>query len=192
MSITCNFIFIHVTYVLKEMRYPFTKFLHVIDSETVLLMLQKLSTRFNLYEGVRIGELQASTDGDVSMWACIAGEKNISDWVTRVKSPEEIDALSAWFSGYSYMTKPIEEWGLKFGQLNEEILLPGEKKPMSSHSLQSDFNLIKYSDFRRLLRVLARILSMFQRKKLRATKEALDPELSERKEKININIMSVC
>ena len=39
--------------------------LQVLDSETVLSMINKTSTRFKVYEGVRIGEIQAATDGDV-------------------------------------------------------------------------------------------------------------------------------
>ena len=112
-------------------------------------MLQKTSTRFNIYEGVRVGEVQASTGGDVSCWAWIPGEKNIADWVTRGKNPEEISAESEWFSGPSYMTKSIEEWGLKFGKPDEEQLLPGEKKSLNSHSSssESESNLIKYENF---------------------------------------------
>ena len=111
---------------MKEMRYNYSDFLHVVDSETVLAMLEKTSTRFKLYEGVRIGEIQAANGGDISCWAWIAGEKNIADWVTRSKNPGDLNEASEWFSGPSYMSKPVEEWGLQFGVHTEEVL-PGEK-----------------------------------------------------------------
>ena len=174
--------------ILKESRYKFTNFIHIIDSETVLSMLQKTSTRFNIYEGVRIGEIQASTDGDVSCFAWLPGDKNISDWLTRGKNPEEISSDSEWFSGPSYMKKPIEEWGLKFGKPEEEQLLPGEKSVSSHSSVASDPEsyLIKYenfSDYERMLRVLARLINIY-RVKTDAFKEPLYPELLEKAEKL--------
>ena len=50
----------------KEMRFDFERVLQIVDSETVLNMINKTSTRFKVYEGVRIGEIQAATNGDVS------------------------------------------------------------------------------------------------------------------------------
>ena len=44
----------------SEMRYDFGQVIYLTDSEIVLSMLNKLSTRFRLYEGVRIGEIQAA------------------------------------------------------------------------------------------------------------------------------------
>ena len=39
----------------KEMRFDFERVLQIVDSETVLSMIHKTSTRFKVYEGVRIG-----------------------------------------------------------------------------------------------------------------------------------------
>jgi hypothetical protein len=93
----------------KEMRYNFNmkESLHLTDSETVLGMLQKTSTRFKLYEGVRVGEIQAATNGDISSWRWIRGEDNISDWLTRGKNPKELSPTSQWFLGPSFMSKPV-------------------------------------------------------------------------------------
>ncbi|XP_067937152.1 uncharacterized protein [Watersipora subatra] len=63
----------------KEMRIKFDKVVHLTDSETVLCMLKKKSTRFKLYEGVRIGEIQAASK-DMSEWRWIRGEDNPADW----------------------------------------------------------------------------------------------------------------
>ena len=38
----------------KEMRFDFERVLQIVDSETVLSMIHKTSTRFKVYEGVRI------------------------------------------------------------------------------------------------------------------------------------------
>ena len=46
----------------SEMRYTFKRILHLVDSETVLHMINKTSCRFKVYEGVRLGEIQSATD----------------------------------------------------------------------------------------------------------------------------------
>ena len=73
-----------------ESRLPFEKVYQLVDSETVLGMIHKMSTRLRVYEGVRIGEIQAATEGDVSWWGWVPGHENIADWVTRPRSPSEI------------------------------------------------------------------------------------------------------
>ena len=94
----------------KEMRFTFEKVLQIVDSEAVLCMLNKTSTRFKVYEGVRIGEIQAATDGDMSCWAWMSGEHN-TDWLTRGRTPEELGNDSHWWNGPPILYKPIEEGG---------------------------------------------------------------------------------
>lgn len=52
----------------EKMRYEFDQVFHLIDSETVLNMVNKVSTRFKTSEGVRVGEIQAATNEDMSSW----------------------------------------------------------------------------------------------------------------------------
>ena len=163
----------------KEMRLNFDtdQTLHITDSETVLGMLQKTSTRFKLYEGVRVGEIQAATNGDVSSWAWICGEKNISDWVTRGKDLNELGPTSEWYLGPSFMSKPVEEWGLKSGALHSQQSLPGEKKEVSSNAAQLEnthpviIDYTRFSKYRILVRALAKVLNVFSEKSLFAMKE---------------------
>ena len=110
-----------------ECRFTFDEVIHLVDSETVLGQINKLSTRFHVYEGVRVGEIQAATGGDVSCWAWISGDKNISDVITRGRFPSEIGPDSEWFRGPAFLYQPFEEWGVKF-QPNSNESLPGEKK----------------------------------------------------------------
>ena len=168
----------------KEMRFTFEKVLQIVDSETVLCMLNKTSTRFKVYEGVRIGEIQAATDGDMSCWAWMSGEHNTADWLTRGRTPEELDNDSHWWNGPPILYKPIEEWGLKFKPKNEEML-PGEKKvpgkitvkvvnaaqaDTATHgtvTASADVQSIDYkrfSDVNKLIWVVARVLSIAKNK----------------------------
>ena len=71
----------------KDMRFNFERVLHIVDSETILNMINKTSTRFKLFEGVIIGEIQAATNGDVSSRAWISGHNNTADWLTRGRAP---------------------------------------------------------------------------------------------------------
>jgi hypothetical protein len=62
------------------------------DSERVLQIvlskIHKTSTRFKVYEGVRIGEIQAATGGNLTCWAWMSGQRNTADWLTRGRAPE--------------------------------------------------------------------------------------------------------
>ena len=44
----------------KEIRYSFEKVIHLVDSDTVLSQINKTSSRFQVYEGVRIREIQSA------------------------------------------------------------------------------------------------------------------------------------
>ncbi len=148
----------------KELRQKFSKVLHLVDSETVLSMIKKVSHRFKIYEGVRIGEIQAAAEGDMSSWAWLPGSLNISDWATRCKSPQDIGPESSWFRGPPFLYTPEEEWELKFTCSNPESQLsPGETKLVVSHSSQvqkSMFNYDTTSSMPRIIWAIVRILKL--------------------------------
>ena len=91
------------------MRYDFSKVYQLVDSETVLKMMNKKSTRFKLYEGVRIGELQTATDGDMSSWFWVKGGENTADWLTRRKSIDMIGPDSEWWRGPDFLYQPEDQ-----------------------------------------------------------------------------------
>lgn len=75
----------------KEMSFDFEEVLQIIDSETVLNMINKTSTHYKVYEGVRIGEMVICP-----VWAWISGQHNTADWLTRGCTPEELNKGSHW------------------------------------------------------------------------------------------------
>ena len=154
----------------KESRYKFDKIIHLLDSETVLNQLNKVSTRFNPYEGVRIGEIQASCNGDMSEWAWMAGKKNTSDWLTRGRTPDQLNADSEWFQGPPMLYLPFEEWDIKFGKTSDENV-PGEKKLHGFQTLvtvrEVSHNLLTYenmSSMSKAVGVTARLISIARKK----------------------------
>ena len=151
----------------KELRFTFERVLHIVDSETVLSMINKTSTRFKVYEGVRLGEIQSATEGDVSCWAWMSGQHNTADWLTRGRNPKDLD--SEWWNGPEILSKPVEEWGLKFG-LQRDRPLPGEKKACSSSAVSTRQPLIeyqRYSDINKVIWVVARLLNISRQKSFR-------------------------
>ena len=124
----------------KECRLQFEKILHFVDSETVLCQINKLSTGFQVYESVRVGEIQAATDGDVSCWGWIKGQDNIADWVTRGRNPEEIGSESEWFKGPNFFSLPLEEWNVKFSPAVSDVL-PGEKRVVGVNKIDVEDSL---------------------------------------------------
>ncbi|XP_067939577.1 uncharacterized protein [Watersipora subatra] len=151
----------------KEMRIKFDKVVHLTDSETVLCMLKKKSTRFKLYEGVRIGEIQAASK-DMSEWRWIKGEDNPADWVTSGRRPQELGPVTSWWRGPDFLYKDEVEWGTRtiheVGQPQEP--LPGEKKVVHTHQTKATQNhqlSIDYSRCKtnkRLVWVFARLLAI--------------------------------
>ena len=164
----------------QEARFHFERVLQIVDSETVLNMINKTSTRFKVYEGVRLGEIQAATDGDMSCWAWTSGKNNTADWLTRGKSPQDLDEASEWWNGPAILYRPVEEWGLKFGSQKEECL-PGEKKLRSTCTTTSSPSLIDYerfSDINKVIWIVARILGIMQVRSFRGGKTmSVTPEM---------------
>ena len=97
----------------SKMIFEFERAIHLIDSETVLSMIDKLSTRFKTYEGARIGEIQAATNGDMSSWYWVNGKANIADWLTRPKNLHELYPNSALWKGPSFLYSDIDSWDIK-------------------------------------------------------------------------------
>ena len=129
-------------------------------------MINKTSTRFKVYEGVRIREIQSATDGDLNCWAWMSGRHNTADWLTRGRNPKELDEDSQWWNGPAILSRPVEEWGLKFG-LQKDCPLPVEKKICSSSTVLTQQPLIeyqRYSDINRVIWVIARLQNIARRK----------------------------
>lgn len=169
----------------SEMRFEFERVLQLVDSETVLSMINKTSTRFKVYEGVRIGEIQAATDGDLSCWAWMSGQNNTADWLTRGRNPDELGKDSDWWNGPPILCQPVESWGLKFGIQKSEVL-PGEKKlryTMAASSKVPFIDYAKFSNVDKVIWVIARILSVAKYKSFRGGNTLhITPQLLEKAE----------
>ena len=89
----------------KELRYQFEKVYHIIDSEIVKAMISKESYEFNTFVANHIGEIQSKTE--VSEWYWVNGTLNIADWITRGKSPVDLQSKSVWQEGPAFLKFPV-------------------------------------------------------------------------------------
>ena len=159
----------------KETRFPYERVLQIVDSETVLNMVNKTSTRFKVYEGVRVGEIQAATNGDMTCWAWMAGRHNTADWLTRGRTPKDLNGDSDWWNGPAVLCQPVAKWGLKFG-LQRGDPLPGEKKMFTTAATEASPSLIDYQrfgDVNKAIWVIARIRNVAKYKSLSGARGAL-------------------
>lgn len=154
----------------RELQFKFSEGNHLVDSETVLNMINKLSTRSKVYEGVRIGEIQQATGGVLSDWHWISGNCNISDWVTRGKVADDLGPQSEWWCGPNFLHTPISEWRVK-GPTSSTGSLPREKQSEKAITLfvtgqRADFHydFSEFSSAARFVSIVARLLGVLQHK----------------------------
>ena len=178
--------------IISESRFEFDKIHHIIDSETVLCQLYKVASKFKVFEGVRIGEIQGATDGDMSDWAWVAGTSNVGDLTTRPQSPSALGPDSVWQKGPDFLYLPEEQWPVKRDpQVNLDEFSPGEKafsnvshlsQFCSTHERPHDFSIIS-GCLKRCSRTgvmfggLARVFSAFECKSFRGVNsKAVTPD----------------
>ena len=102
------------TEILSETRLQFNQVIHLVDSEIVLQQINSTATTFNVYTGVRVGEIQSGNKTHPSTWAWIPTDCNPADLCTRVQLPDAINPSSAWFCGPEFFTLTKEKWPMKF------------------------------------------------------------------------------
>lgn len=98
-------------YIEKHSRMQVERWLHLLDSQTVLGAIQRDSYGYQTFFANRVGEIQKSTS--VGDWRWIPGEQNIADLITRGATPEDLREDSAWQNGPEFLRRPVEEWPTK-------------------------------------------------------------------------------
>ncbi len=98
-------------YIEKHSRMQVERWLHLLDSQTVLGAIQRDSYGYQTFFANRVGEIQKSTS--VEDWRWIPGEQNIADLTTRGATPEDLKENSVWQNGPEFLKRPVEEWPTK-------------------------------------------------------------------------------
>ncbi|KAJ7983845.1 hypothetical protein DPEC_G00370660 [Dallia pectoralis] len=98
-------------YVEKQSRMDIERWLHLVDSQTVLGAIQRDSYGYQTFFANRVGEIQKSTSVDDWWW--IPGSLNSVDIMTRGASPEDLQEDSMWQNGPAFLRQPVAEWPQK-------------------------------------------------------------------------------
>ncbi|XP_077480924.1 uncharacterized protein LOC144092035 [Stigmatopora argus] len=98
-------------YIGKHSRMEIEKWIHLVDSQTVLGAIQRDSYGYQTFFANRVGEIQKTTSVDDWWW--IQGDLNVADMLTRGVAPEDLREGSAWQDGPEFLRLPIEEWPKK-------------------------------------------------------------------------------
>ena len=178
------------TYIEKEINLRFEKVYHMVDSEIMKAMIDKESYGFNTFIANRIGEIHQETSP--KEWVWVSGKQNIADILTRGCKPEEMNEDSTWQTGPTFLERPEKEWPIRTHTIVTVPLdrhLKGEIKKNHEHhtestqsqvnistrcnhttnpqinqndSLAKRLNIERFSSFKKLIRVTARVLSMYK------------------------------
>ena len=158
-------------FIQKEMRYNFSEVVHLVDSRTVLGMLNKTSRRFSLYMGTRVGEVQAASIKDgmgrLTEWGWIPGTHNVADIITRGARPGDLDPGSVWQTGPTLLYLPRDQWPVE-KEINDALPVEAEEKKlvnvMSDNVKNGGRSCISYfSRLIRLLRTVVRVIGMLKK-----------------------------
>ena len=95
----------------KHCRIQVDRWIHLVDSQTILGAIQKDSYGYQTFFANRIGEIQKA--GPVEAWKWVEGGLNIADILTRGATPEELDENSEWQIGPKFLKWPESEWPVK-------------------------------------------------------------------------------
>ena len=148
----------------EHCRYEIKKEIFIVDSQIVKSMINKESYGIHTFAAVRIGEIQSCIN--INDWYWTEGCNNIADWITRKKNPKDIAEQSEWQRGPNFMKSNTDNWDVKSTLIKEN--LPEETQRVSVALIQEGNNLAtiidinRYSKYRMLMQVTARILQIRQ------------------------------
>ena len=169
----------------QESRLQFKSVKLFTDSSITLAWLQNPSRNFKPFVSSRVGEIQSNTDP--SQWRHIPGEVNVADDVSRGIRVEELNGR--WSNGPEFLQLPEEFWPQEaMKAVSEEEMERRQVKVICEvKKVEQAINPEKFSSWRKLIRVTARIQRLAKKINLRKLAQEgrngpLTPEELERAE----------
>ena len=151
----------------KEMRYKFSKTIHITDSEIVRAQIQKESYRFNTFVGTRVAEIQSKSEP--TDWYWVSSKENSADLTTRECNPTELDIESVWQRGPEFLYQEYSEWPVKQTIMPELPDVVFAKVTLNTGNFTNQLvDVHRFSNMRRLLSVIARVMNAVRRRSLKA------------------------
>ena len=169
----------------KESDWKFHSIMHLVDSAIVRAQIQKESYGFGTFVANRIAEIQAKTDP--AEWWWVKTSENPADLTTRPCHPNYLHSNSLWQKGPEFLLHEISLWPVS-KLCNEE--LPDRNSLtltcVSNEKCESDSKLInvdRFSCYKKLLRVIARVIAAIKAKSFKAASSHPTPFFIEEAEK---------
>ena len=148
----------------EQCRYEIEKEIFIVDSQIVKSMINKESYGFHTFVAVRIGEIQSCTD--INDWYWTESCNNIADWITRKKHPKDIAEQSEWQRGPNFMKSNTDNWDVKSTLIQENLSEETQRVSVAliqeRNNLATFIDINRYSKYRMLMQVTARILQITQ------------------------------
>lgn len=153
----------------KEMRYQFSRIIHITDSEIVRAQIQKESHRFNTFVGNRVAEVQSKTEP--IEWYWVSSKENNANLTTRECSPLELGIESVWQKGPDFLYQDFSEWPVKQNTVSDLPDCVFARVALNTGEISTCNQLIniqRFSNMKRLLSVMARIMNAVRRRSFKA------------------------
>ena len=149
----------------QESRLQFKSVKLFTDSSITLAWIQSPSRSFKPFVSSRVGEIQSNTDP--SQWRHIPGEVNVADDVSRGIRVEELNGR--WSNGPEFLILPEEFWPREAMEaVSEEDMERRQVKAVYEvKKVEQIINPEKFSSWRKLIRVTARIQRLAKKIRLR-------------------------
>ena len=172
--------------ILTETRLKFNQVINLVDSEIVLQQINSTATTFNVYTGVRVGEIQAGNKDFPSKWAWIPTDCNPADMCTRIQTPSAIAPDSLWYCGPDFFILDKEDWPWKTLQEKSTVDAKTKPSPGCYHTMLGEekaenplFSTLctDFKDYQSLITVVSRLKSVARLKSFKgASDEFLNPK----------------
>ena len=111
-------------FIIKETNFKFSKTYQFVDSSTVLGYVHKQCGVFNVYEGLRVAEIQSTNtfiDGKLENWAWVSGANNPADWCTKPHLAKDLILGGFWESGPQFLQEDEASWPIKFSYRTDRL-----------------------------------------------------------------------
>lgn len=136
------------------------------DSAIVLAWIKSPSRGFKPFVSARVGEIQSNTNP--GQWKHIPSEHNVADDVSRGIYAEEINGR--WIKGPEFLYLPEDQWPITESKLPQEE--DSERRQViaalpQARKTERVIDPTEFSNWRRLIRVTARILRLAEKIRLR-------------------------
>ena len=149
-------------FIARETRIKFSKVYFITDAQIVYSMLQRESYGFSTFIGLRVGEIQRSTNP--SSWYWTGRSHNMADWITKGKHPSALHSNSMWQRGPDCLKLHESRWPLYQTSTVDipEVIRPVMITIKTPQTLAHRIDLSRFSNYHILIRTTARVLSIYK------------------------------